>query len=178
VPGSDCEIDLPAAIRYEIVQAIDSDSRDDPAVFEPAKEYAFGHLDSGPFQRFLKDKCYVNITANHAILMLVLGLVLLFGGFMVALVMLFLDKPRTSRLYSIVPLFFGMTALFASATRFSLWLGLTHHGQSGTLFQLNKYKDAFIRQLHTKRAIKHLFLSLLFTAIVVGVLVALPNYRL
>jgi len=165
-------------MRYEIVQAIENDSRDDPAIFEQAKEYAFGYLDSGPFQRFLKDKLFVNVGPKHAITMLVVGLLLLFAAFMVMLVFILLNQPRTLRLYGAIPLFLGVTALMTSATRFSLWLGLAHHGEGSMFGKFNKYKDTFIRQLHTKRAWKHLLTCLLITVIVGGVFMALPGHRL
>lgn len=53
LPGAEREIVLPGSITQELTRAIEEDGRDDPEVFDTAKDYVFLAMDRDAFPGFL-----------------------------------------------------------------------------------------------------------------------------
>lgn len=99
LPGAEREIVLPAYITEDVTRAIEEEGRDDPEVFDLAKDYVFQAMERDAFPGFLRMKALGNLIPPTLILRLIIGLVSMFGGFWAAFVLIFLDKDRITRLW-------------------------------------------------------------------------------
>lgn len=98
--GSEREIVLPEVITRSIANAIEVDGRDDPEVFDEAKDYVFQAMERDAFPRFLAAKALGNLVPGSGILRLIVGLLAMFGGFWAGFALIFLDiQPRETRLW-------------------------------------------------------------------------------
>ncbi|KAF9430247.1 Bud site selection protein, Revert to axial protein 1, partial [Entomortierella beljakovae] len=107
-------------------------------VFAEAREVVFEGMESYYFPRFLRARAYGNMGRSHCIARAILGLFILFIGFVIALCMIFLNlRPRSLRAwFNICPF---MVAFEVSET---------------TWMQFAKIKEPYILTLHRKRAVK------------------------
>jgi hypothetical protein len=97
LPGSEREIIIPQGILEGIQEAIEERGRDDPEVFDAAKDYVFQAMERDAFPGFLRAKALGNLVPLSLMARLVLGLLALFGGLWAAFVLIFLGKSRTER---------------------------------------------------------------------------------
>lgn len=98
--GAEREIVLPDPILTSISHSIEVDGRDDPEVFDEAKDYVFQAMERDAFPGFLRAKAFGNIVPASSLARLILGLLALFGAFWAGFCLIFLDiKPRTTRLW-------------------------------------------------------------------------------
>lgn len=98
--GAEREIVLPQVILNSISQAIEVDMRDDPAIFDEAKDYVFQAMERDAFPGFLRAKALGNLVPPSVTLRLIVGLLGMFGGFWAAFALIFLDiKPQSTRLW-------------------------------------------------------------------------------
>lgn len=97
LPGSEREIILPQAILNDVINCIEEDGRDDPEVFDAAKDYTFQAMERDAFPGFLRSKALGNLVPPSLMARLVLGLLAMFGGFWAGFACIFLDKPKSLR---------------------------------------------------------------------------------
>jgi hypothetical protein len=97
LPGAEREIILPHTITQDITVSIEEHSRDDPEVFDAAKDYVFQAMERDAFPGFLQQKALGNLVPPSKMLRLVLGLLSLFGAFWASFVLVFIDKDRRTR---------------------------------------------------------------------------------
>ena len=97
LPGSEREIHLPREILHDITTSIEEDGRDDPEVFDAAKDYTFQAMERDAFPGFLRSKALGNLVPPSLFLRLCLGLLGMFGGFWAGFACIFLDKPKHIR---------------------------------------------------------------------------------
>lgn len=97
LPGAEREITLPGSITQDVISAIEEYGRDDPEVFDVAKDYVFQAMERDAFPGFLRMKALGNLIPPTLIMRLILGLVAMFGAFWAAFVLIFLDKSRETR---------------------------------------------------------------------------------
>lgn len=97
LPGAEREITLPGSITSDVTTAIEEYGRDDPEVFDVAKDYVFQAMERDAFPGFLRMKALGNLIPPTLIMRLILGLVAMFGGFWAAFILIFLDKSRQTR---------------------------------------------------------------------------------
>jgi hypothetical protein len=98
--GAEREIVLPDPILQSISQAIEVDGRDDPDVFNEAKDYVFQAMERDAFPGFLRSKALGNLVPASVMMRLIIGLLAMFGGFWAAFALIFLDiTPRSTRLW-------------------------------------------------------------------------------
>lgn len=97
LPGAEREIVLPAYITEDVTRAIEEEGRDDPEVFDLAKDYVFQAMERDAFPGFLRMKALGNLIPPTLILRLIIGLVSMFGGFWAAFVLIFLNESRLTR---------------------------------------------------------------------------------
>jgi hypothetical protein len=97
LPGSEREVILPREMVMDIQNAIEKDQRDDPEVFDAAREYIFQAMEREAFPGFLRQKALGNLIRVSALARLVLGLLALFGGLWAGFVMIFLGYSRVTR---------------------------------------------------------------------------------
>jgi len=99
LPGAEREIVLPGSITQDVTTAIEEFGRDDPEVFDVAKDYVFQAMERDAFPGFLRMKALGNLIPPTLIMRLILGMVAMFGGFWTAFVLIFLDMSRLTRLW-------------------------------------------------------------------------------
>lgn len=97
LPGAEREITLPGSITSDITAAIEQEGRDDPEVFDVAKDYVFQAMERDAFPGFLRARALGNLIPPTIIARLILGLIAMFGGFWTAFVLIFLDASRSTR---------------------------------------------------------------------------------
>jgi hypothetical protein len=90
--GSEREIILPDTITREAISAIEEQGRDDPEVFDAAKDYVFQAMERDAFPGFLRQKALGNLVPPSMMMRLIIGLLSLFGGFWAAFVLIFLES--------------------------------------------------------------------------------------
>lgn len=99
LPGAEREIVLPDPITQEITEAIEVHGRDDPEVFDAAKDYVFQAMERDAFPGFLRMKALGNLVPPSMILRLALGLLAMFGAFWAGFILIFLNYPRHTRVW-------------------------------------------------------------------------------
>lgn len=97
LPGSEREIVLPQTILNKIVQAIEQEGRDDPEVFDEAKDYVFQAMERDAFPGFLQAKALGNMIPLSILLRLIIGLASLGAGFWGGFYMILTNQPRHIR---------------------------------------------------------------------------------
>jgi hypothetical protein len=99
LPGAEREIILPHTITHEITVSIEERGRDDPEVFDAAKDYVFQAMERDAFPGFLRMKALGNLVPPSMMMRLILGLLSMFAAFWVAFILIFLDYPRHIRVW-------------------------------------------------------------------------------
>jgi hypothetical protein len=99
LPGAEREIILPHEITHEITVSIEERGRDDPEVFDAAKDYVFQAMERDAFPGFLRMKALGNLVPPSMMMRLILGLLSMFAAFWVAFILIFLDYSRHIRVW-------------------------------------------------------------------------------
>lgn len=195
LPGAEREIVLPGYITEDVTRAIEEEGRDDPEVFDLAKDYVFQAMERDAFPGFLRMKALGNLIPPTLILRLIIGLVSMFGGFWAAFVLIFLDKSRLTRLWVcctgltlslalanvhlqlILP--FTLGVYFLASYQYSLdpvlaLIGLSEY----TPFNFSRVREPYVRKLLAKRALMVLAVTALVDAALVVLFVLVPGKRL
>jgi len=159
LPGAEREIILPQGILNSVTDSIEKEGRDDPEVFDTAKDYVFQAMERDAFPGFLRAKALGNIVPPSMMLRLIVGLVSLFGAFWAAFVLIFLDKSRSTRCWLILP--FTVGVYFLASHQYMLDPVLAMVGYSEyTFMSFARIKEPFIRYISTPG---QRFISLMLT---------------
>ena len=97
LPGSEREIILPPGIVQDVTAAIEDDGRDDPEVFDAAKDYTYQAMERDAYPGFLRSKALGNLVPPSIGLRLAIGLLALAGAFWAGFACIFLNKPKHIR---------------------------------------------------------------------------------
>lgn len=144
LPGSEREIILPQGILSEITNSIEQEGRDDPEVFDAAKDYVFQAMERDAFPGFLRAKALGNIVQPSLMLRLIIGLVSIGGAFWTAFVLLFLDKDRATRCWLILPFTVGIYFLGTHQYMLDPILALVGLSEY-TFMSFARVKEPFVR---------------------------------
>jgi hypothetical protein len=115
MPGAEREITLPGSITQEVTAAIEEAGRDDPEVFDVAKDYVFQAMERDAFPGFLRMKALGNLIPPTLTMRLIIGLVSMFGGFWAGFVLIFLDESRMVRNWVRISL------ILSHCTQLTIW---------------------------------------------------------
>ncbi|KAG8533787.1 uncharacterized protein KY384_001528 [Bacidia gigantensis] len=152
LPGSEREIILPQTILTDITTQIEEEGRDDPEVFDAAKDYVFQAMERDAFPGFLRAKAFGNLVPPSSFLRLCLGLLGMFGGFWAGFACILLDKPKHIRCWLILPFTIGVYAL--ASQQYSLDPVLALAGSSEyTFMNWSRIKEPYVRRMLTRRAV-------------------------
>ena len=144
LPGAEREIILPQGVLNEITHAIEREGRDDPEVFDAAKDYVFQAMERDAFPGFLRAKALGNLVQPGLLLRLIVGLIALFAGFWTAFVLIFLGKSRPSRAWLILPFTAGVYLLASHQYLLDPILALAGYSEY-TFGTFHKVKEGFVR---------------------------------
>ncbi|KEZ42245.1 Regulator of G-protein signaling domain-containing protein [Scedosporium apiospermum] len=177
LPGAEREITLPDSITRDITIAIEEQGRDDPEVFDVAKDYVFQAMERDAFPGFLRMKALGNLIPPTLILRLILGLVAMFGAFWTSFILIFLDRSRETRLWLILPFTVGVYCLASyqySVDPILALIGLSEY----TPFNFSRIREPYVRKLLAKRAIMVLAVTILIDAALCVLFILVPGKRL
>ncbi|KAG8629783.1 hypothetical protein KVT40_001402 [Elsinoe batatas] len=175
--GSEREIILPVGILDDITMAIERDGRDDPEVFDAAKDYVFQAMERDAFPGFLRMKALGNVVQPGMLLRLIAGLVSLFAAFWTAFVLIFLDYGRATRCWLILPFLVGIYFLASHQYMLDPLLALAGYSEY-TFMHFQRVKEPFVRKLLNKRALMCLGVIFLITAALCLLFILVPGRRL
>lgn len=97
LPGSEREIILPDNTLNKIIRAIEEEGRDDPEVFDDAKDYVFQAMERDAFPGFLQAKALGNLVPLSVILRLAIGLACFMAGFWGGFYMILTNTAKHTR---------------------------------------------------------------------------------
>ncbi|KAJ5281187.1 hypothetical protein N7478_006559 [Penicillium angulare] len=151
LPGSEREIVLPEPMVSTIINLIEDDGRDDPEVFDPAKDYVFQAMERDAFPGFLQAKALGNLVPLSIILRLAFALISFGGGFWGAFYVVLRNKPRHIRCWVILP--FAVAAYFIVSYHYKIDPFMAFIGYSEyTFMNWAPIREPYVRKLLTKRA--------------------------
>ncbi|KAI9761322.1 MAG: hypothetical protein M4579_001112 [Chaenotheca gracillima] len=177
LPGSEREIVLPESILNAIVASIEEQGRDDPEVFDVAKDYVFQAMERDAFPPFLRTKALGNLVPPSMMLRLILGLLSLFGAFWTAFILIFLNYPRHIRVVLILPFTIGVYALASHQYALDPLLALFGFSEY-TFMSWSRVREPYVRKLLNKRALMVLSVTILIVTVLVILFVFVPGRRL
>lgn len=180
LPGAEREIYLPPALRMTNFPVSENGhvSPQIPDLFHAQKLFIFRALEQDAFPRFLRAKAFGNLTPMSSLLHLILGLIVLWGAFVLAFTFIFLDwSPKSHRLYVIIPFFFAFNLLLAAYYSLSPILAFLFQSET-TPFHLITIREAYVRKLLFLRALWVEALAILLTAIFTIIFTLVPGKRL
>ncbi|KAH6657709.1 regulator of G-protein signaling domain-containing protein [Truncatella angustata] len=177
LPGAEREITLPGSITQDITTAIEHERRDDPEVFDVAKDYVFQAMERDAFPGFLRARALGNLIPPTMVARLIVGLISIFGGFWTAFILIFLDKSRATRCWVILPFTIGVYLL--ASYQYSLDPLMAIAGFSEyTAFSYTRIREPFVRRLLIKRALMVLAVTALIDAALCVLFILVPGKRL
>lgn len=144
LPGAEREIILPQGILNEITNAIEREGRDDPEVFDAAKDYVFQAMERDAFPGFLRAKALGNIVQPSMMLRLIVGLVSLFAAFWAAFVLILLDKSRVTRCWVILPFTVGVYCTTSHQYMLDPLLAMVGYSEY-TFMRWHRVKEPFVK---------------------------------
>lgn len=177
LPGAEREIILPHTITHEITVAIEERGRDDPEVFDAAKDYVFQAMERDAFPGFLRMKALGNLVPPSLMMRLMLGLLGIFGAFWTSFILIFLDYPRHLRAWIILPFTIGVYALASHQYALDPILALAGYSEY-TFMSFMRIREPYVRKLLNKRALMVLGITILVDACLVVLFVFVPGKRL
>jgi hypothetical protein len=178
IPGAEREIVLPQRIMRSVRHAIEVEGRDDPEVFEEAREYVFEALQREAFRAFLAAKALGNTTPFGSVIRLIIGLVSMFAAFWVAFILIFLDwQPKSTRLWLILPFGVGIYGLCSGLYNLDPLMAIMGYSETSP-GKLIRIREPYVRSLLVKRAIYVLVVIVVVTACFVVLFALVPGKRL
>lgn len=177
LPGAEREITLDGSIAADITREIEENYRDDPELFDVAKDYVFQAMERDAFPGFLRARAFGNLVPPTMIARLGVGLLSLFGGFWAAFVLIFLDRSRLVRCWLILP--FTIAAYFLAAYQYSLDPILALAGFSELMpFHFTRIREPYVHKLLIRRSIMVLTVAALTDAALCVLFIFVPGHRL
>ncbi|KAL9026924.1 MAG: hypothetical protein Q9196_004485 [Gyalolechia fulgens] len=177
LPGSEREVMLPQGIVQQITTSIEEEGRDDPEVFDSAKDYTFQAMERDAFPGFLRAKALGNLVPPSLFLRLVLGLISLTAALWAGFTLIFLDAPRRLRAWEIFPFTIGIYLLFSHQYHLDPILALVGLSEY-TFFNFSRLEEPYVRKLLTKRALMALLVTIIVGVAVIVLFIFVPGYRL
>ncbi|KIV96035.1 hypothetical protein PV10_03617 [Exophiala mesophila] len=151
LPGSEREIVLPDSMLNRIIRAIEEEGRDDPEVFDDAKDYVFQAMERDAFPGFLQAKALGNLVPLSVLIRLIIGLSSLMAGFWGGFFMILRDLSRRTRCWLILP--FTIGAYFLISYQYKLDIVAAYLGFSEyTWMNWSRVREPFVRRLLLTRA--------------------------
>ncbi|KAL8694607.1 MAG: hypothetical protein Q9218_000789 [Villophora microphyllina] len=177
LPGSEREVVLPQGIVQGITTAIEEEGRDDPELFDTAKDYTFQAMERDAFPGFLRSKALGNLVPPSLFLRLVLGLIAMFAGFWAAFIFIFLDAPKHQRCWLILPFTVGVYSLASQQYSIDPIVALLGYSEY-TFFNFSRIREPYVRKLLNKRALMVLLVTIAVGVCVLVFFIFVPGKRL
>jgi Regulator of G protein signaling domain len=202
LPGSEREIVLPEQILNSIIHAIEEAGRDDPEVFNDAKEYVFQAMERDAFPGFLQAKAFGNLVPLSVLIRLGLGLTCLMAGLWGGFYMILTDTSRLVRCWvssmplptlgegknsagkNVTDIFtqlilpFILGAYLLTTYQYKLDVVMAFLGFSEyTFMNWSRIREPYVRKLLVKRAVMALVVFLLVAAALSVLFILVPGTK-
>ncbi|KAL8683394.1 MAG: hypothetical protein Q9186_000656 [Xanthomendoza sp. 1 TL-2023] len=177
LPGAEREVTLPHGILQEITVAIEEEGRDDPEVFDMAKDYTFQAMERDAFPGFLRAKVFGNLVPPSRFLRLVLGLIAFFAGMWAGFVLIFLDKPKHVRCWLILPFTIAVYSLASHQYHMDPLLALAGLSEY-TFCNFSRIEEPYVRKMMMRRANMVLFITIAIGVALICLFIFVPGHRL
>ncbi|CRG92296.1 Protein rax1 [Talaromyces islandicus] len=174
IRDSEREIILPEEMVETIIEKVERDSRDDPEVFDQAKDYVFQAMERDAFPGFLQAKALGNLVPLSILARLAFGLVCFWGAFWASFFVVLTDKPRSTRCWVILP--FIVASYFVTTYQYKIdpvmaLLGFSEY----TFMNWQRIQEPYVRTLLNKRALVTLAYALLIAAALSIIFILVPG---
>lgn len=177
LPGSEREVILPEDMTSTCINLIEDDGRDDPEVFDPAKDYVFQAMERDAFPGFLQAKALGNLVPLSIILRLAFALISFGGGFWGAFYVVLRNKPRNIRCWVILP--FLVASYFIVSYQYKIDPVMAVLGYSEyTFMNWAPIREPYVRRLLNKRALVTASVSVLTAAALSILFIFVPGTML
>ncbi|KUL84666.1 hypothetical protein ZTR_06731 [Talaromyces verruculosus] len=194
IPDSEREIVLPSDMLTSIIEMVEHDGRDDPEVFDQAKDYVFQAMERDAFPGFLQAKALGNLVPLSILARLAFGLIAFWGAFWASFYVVLTDKPRatrcwvclpSSRLSTVINIVFKVILPFVVASYFittyqykidpfMALLGFSEY----TFMNWQRIQEPYVRSLLNQRALVTLAYALLIAAALSILFILVPGTML
>ncbi|KAN0068862.1 RGS domain containing protein [Elaphomyces granulatus] len=172
--NSEREIILPEDMASSITEMVESDGRDDPEVFDVAKDYVFQAMERDAFPGFLRAKALENLVPPSIVACLTFALTCFGGGFWAAFFVVLTDAPRNIRCWVILP--FAIASYFLASYQYKIDPVMALAGFSEcTFMNWLLIREPYVQSLLTKRATAALLISVLLTAALSILFILVPG---
>ncbi|KAI8987373.1 hypothetical protein BDF20DRAFT_910004 [Mycotypha africana] len=153
--------------------------RDDPLLFQEAKQYVFNHLQTYCYPKFLRLKVWGNITLHQQLGRLVIGLLCLLAALTTSLSFIFLGYAQWGkRFWLLLPYWFGIYNLLVFLTGLDpIWV-LVFNKSETTTFKFNTIKQPQVKRILIPRSIWLLFVITIISITCTILFCAIPSRRL
>lgn len=179
---------LPDRIVRKIRHDVEFQGRDDPDVFEDAKNHVYSMMERDSLPFFLQTNALHNVGNNSAIFRLVIGFFAIFAGLWISYTLIFIDvKPKSIRAVIIAPYLIGSYFLMTFLFRLDPVMVLCGYSDNFELSPMYKRKprkivknleEPFVKDLLKRRAYWVLFLIILVTTVLSCVFGLVPGHRI
>lgn len=182
------KLQIPDRIIRKIKHDVELQGRDDPEVFDDARNYVYNLMERECFPFFLQKNALHNLNNKSCLIRLILGLFWIFAGFWISYVLIFINiKPKAIRAVIIVPFLIGVYLILSFLYKLDPIMVFAKYSDNQELYQpknqkLKKWvrnlKEPFVSRLLKKRALWVIFLVLIITAILSILFGLVPGHRL
>ncbi|KAL4787276.1 RGS domain-containing protein [Aspergillus varians] len=177
LPGAEREIVLPEEMVSGIINLVEDDGRDDPEVFDPAKDYVFQAMERDAFPGFLQAKALGNLVPLSIVARLAFALISFGGGFWGAFYVVLRDKPRHIRCWVILP--FVVASYFIVSYQYKIDPVMAFAGYSEyTFMNWSPVREPYVRKLLVKRAVATVLIAALVAAALSILFILVPGTML
>lgn len=108
-------IDLPTEILDKVRFELETQGRDDPEVFDEAREYVFKAMEYDAYPNFLRSHALKNVTRKSSAIRILLSMISGLAAFWTGYTLIFMNyEPKPTRAVVVVPFFF-MSYFFFTA---------------------------------------------------------------
>jgi len=174
------KIDLPQGIANTIKEALQKQGRDDPEVFDEAREYVFKAMEYDAYPNFLRDHALRNVTRKSAIFRLLGSMISGLAAFWTGYTLIFIDyQPKPTRAVVVIPFFLMAYLFFTAFYRVDPVLCYLGYSEStATPGGIIPLKEPYVRELLRKRSLFVLFVLCAVAAAFSILFSLVPGYRL
>ncbi|KUJ24148.1 putative RGS domain protein [Mollisia scopiformis] len=171
------QIIIPQPLVEEMIYAIEQQGRDDPEVFDAAKDYVFQAMERDAFPDFLRAKALGNLTPPSLLYRLILGLLGEFAGVWAGSVLCMTGASRATRAWLIIPFTIGMYGLVCWEFVMDPLLAFLGYSE----YEPNKVAKAhepYVRKLLARRSLSALVWWIVFAAGFSCLFIFVPSHYL
>ncbi|OWB61392.1 hypothetical protein B5S31_g2470 [[Candida] boidinii] len=174
------KIVIPEDMVRRVLYSLEVEGRDDPEVFDEAREYVFKAMEHEAYPNFLRYNAMGNITQNSTVYRLIFAIFCAFAGFWVGYALIFLKwDPKPERAVVTIPFFFSSYSFFSSIFRIDPILMFLGYGENKLgSYGLVKIKEPFVKKFLIKRSLFVSFLICIVAAAFSIIFALVPGRRI